>query len=364
VIGPCADDGRTMMGCYAFPNHVLPRYPGQGLGIEVPTVLQALRDELPGVDVVAEQGCPIQAPDRSGFAAAVEAARGADLCVAVVGDLAGLFGHGTSGEGCDADDLRLPGVQADLLDELLGTDTPVVVVVVSGRPYALGDVHGRAAGLVQAFMPGEEGGAAVAGVLSGRVQPGGKLPVQIPRRPGGQPSTYLQPPLGGPDSAGISSLDSAPLFPFGFGSTYTPFEVDDLRLSATEVSTDGEFSVTARLRNTGGRDGDEVIQLYLHDVLASVVRPVKQLTGFRRVHLAAGEAVDVRFDVHTDRTAFTDRNLQRIVEPGDLEVMVGTSSADLPCRGTVRLTGPVREVGAGRRLVTPVSVQPPGGGGR
>ena len=108
-------------------------------------------------------------------------AREADLCVAVVGDLAGLFGLGTSGEGCDAEDLRLPGVQADLLAELLQTGTPVVVVVVSGRPYALGDVHGRAAGLVQAFMPGEEGGPAIAGVLSGRVQPGGKLPVQIPQ---------------------------------------------------------------------------------------------------------------------------------------------------------------------------------------
>src|SRR4051794_41033410 len=102
VVGPCADDGRTMMGCYAFPNHVLPRYPGQGLGIEVPTVLQALRDELPGVDVVHEPGCPVQVEARSGSPAAVAAARGADLCVAVVGDLAGLFGHGTSGEGCDA----------------------------------------------------------------------------------------------------------------------------------------------------------------------------------------------------------------------------------------------------------------------
>ncbi|MGY1810353.1 glycoside hydrolase family 3 N-terminal domain-containing protein [Blastococcus sp. SYSU D00669] len=357
VVGPCADDGRTMMGCYAFPNHVLPRHPGSGLGIEVPTVLQALREELPGVEVVHEAGCPVQADDRSGFAAAVEAARGADLCVAVVGDLAGLFGHGTSGEGCDADDLRLPGVQAELLDALLDAGTPVVVVVVSGRPYALGGVHGRAAGLVQAFMPGEEGGGAVARVLSGRVQPGGKLPVQIPHRPGGQPGTYLQPPLGGAESAGISSVDSTPLFPFGFGASYTSFEVSDLRLSAEEVPTDGAFTATVRLRNSGDRPGDEVVQLYLSDVVASVVRPVKQLTGFRRVSLAPGQAVDVAFEVHADRTAFSGRDLRRIVEPGDVEVLVGTSSAALPCRGTVRLAGPVREVGADRRLVTPVTVR-------
>jgi hypothetical protein len=238
----------------------------------------------------------------------------------------------------------------------------VVVVVVSGRPYALGDVHGRAAGLVQAFMPGEEGGAAVAGVLSGRINPGGKLPVQIPRRPGGQPHTYLQPPLGGAESAGISSVDSTPLFPFGFGGSYTTFEVDDLGLSDTEVPTDGEFAVTVRLRNTGSRAGDEVVQLYLHDVLASVARPVLQLTGFRRVHLEPGQSVEVRFDVHADRTAFTDRGWRRIVEPGDVDVLVGTSSASLPCRGTVRLTGPVREVGTDRRLVTPVTVSPAHGG--
>ena len=188
VVGPCAADPRTFMGCYSFPNHVLPRYPDLGLGVEVRSALDALRVEFPEVEVVHKRGCDIQGDDRSGFAArAVSAAREADLCVALVGDLAGLFGHGTSGEGCDAEDLRLPGVQANLLDEVLATGTPVVVVVVSGRPYALGDVHGRAAGLVQAFMPGEEGGQAIVGVLSGRIRPSGRLPVGIPRRRAASP---------------------------------------------------------------------------------------------------------------------------------------------------------------------------------
>ncbi len=196
VVGPCADDPLTFMGCYAFPTHVLPRHPRAGLGIEVPTALTAIRAELDGIEVTHARGCAVMGEDRSGFDEAVSAARGADVCVALVGDLAGLFGHGSSGEGCDAEDLRFPGVQADLLEALLATGTPVVVVVVSGRPYALGDVIGRAAGLVQAFFPGEEGGAAIAGVLSGRLCPGGKLPVQVPRHAGGQPSTYLQPALG------------------------------------------------------------------------------------------------------------------------------------------------------------------------
>ncbi|MET8992968.1 glycoside hydrolase family 3 C-terminal domain-containing protein, partial [Nonomuraea wenchangensis] len=317
--------------------------------------MRLARPELPGTEIVHERGCDVQGGDRSGFAAATAAAREADLCVVAVGDLAGLFGHGTSGEGCDADDLRLPGVQEDLVTELAATGTPVVVVVVSGRPYALGEVHAVAAGLVQAFMPGEEGGAAIAGVLSGRVQPSGRLPVQIPRGHGGQPGTYLQPPLGA-DSAGISNLDPTPLFPFGHGASYTAFAVDDLRISDAEVPTDGEFTVAVRVRNTGGRAGDELVQLYLHDVLAQVTRPVRQLTGFARVRLEPGAAARVTFRVHADRTAFTGRDLRRIVEPGDIEVLVGTSAADLPCRGVVRLTGPVRAVGHDRRLDTPFSV--------
>ncbi|MEN3533681.1 glycoside hydrolase family 3 N-terminal domain-containing protein [Microbispora sp. ZYX-F-249] len=360
LVGPCADDPRTFMGCYAFPNHVLPRYPGLGLGLEAPSLLDALRAELPDAEIVHERGCDWRDEDRSGFDAAIHAAREADLCVAVVGDLAGLFGNGTSGEGCDVEDLRLPGAQEDLLVELAATGTPVVVVVVSGRPYALGRVRDRAAALVQAFMPGEEGGAAIAGVLSGRVQPSGKLPVQIPRSPGGQPGTYLQPPLGS-DSHGISNLDPTPLFPFGHGTSYTTFEVDDLEISGDEVPTDGEFTVSVRVRNTGGRAGEEVVQLYLHDVLAQVTRPVRQLAGFARVRLEPGESARATFAVHADRTAFTGRDLRRVVEPGDVEVFVGTSASDLPCRGRVRLTGPLRHVGRGRRLVTPVVVRPAAG---
>ena len=356
VVGPCAADPRTFMGCYAFPNHVLPRHPDFGMGITVQTALEALREELPGVDVVHELGCEILGEDRSGFAAARAAAQDADLCVAFVGDLAGLFGHGSSGEGCDAEDLRLPGVQADLLEELLASGTPVVVVVVSGRPYALGEVHGQTAGLVQAFMPGEEGGPAIAGVLSGRLEPVGRLPVQIPRSPGGQPGTYLQPPLGA-EHVDTTSLDPTPLFPFGHGCSYTTFEVGDLQLSSSEIATDGDFTASVQVRNTGSRPGEEVVQLYLHDLVASVARPVKQLAGFARVSLVPGQAAEVSFTVHADRTAYTGLELRRIVEPGEIEVLVGTSASLLPCSARVRLTGPVRVVGHDRHLVTPATTR-------
>ena len=367
VVGPCAADPRTLMGCYAFPNHVLPRYPDHGLGVEVVSPVDALRNELPGVELLYSKGCDVIGDDRSGLEAAVAAARDADVCIAYVGDLSGLFGHGTSGEGCDAEDLRLPGLQGELLDQLLATGKPVVVVVVSGRPYALGDIADRVAGLVQAFIPGQEGAAAMAGVLSGRIVPSGKLPVQIPRHVGGQPGTYLQPALGSVESAGISGLEAAPLFPFGYGASYTSFEVGDLRMSATEIGNDGEFAATVRVRNTGDRAGDEVVQLYLHDVVAQIARPLKLLTGFARVSLEPGEAVDVTFRVHADRTAYTGPDLRRIVEPGEFDVMIGTSSLDLPCRAVVRITGDVRVVGHERMLTTPVDRTPvatedPGGG--
>ncbi|WP_432503204.1 beta-xylosidase/alpha-l-arabinosidase [Kineococcus arenarius] len=355
VVGPCADDPNTFMGCYSFANHVLPRYPQLGLGTEVPTVLEAMRAE-PGAawEVVHERGCDVREPDTSGIPAAVEAARGADVVVAVVGDRAGMFGAGTSGEGCDADDLRLPGVQEDLVRELIATGTPVVLVVVSGRPYALGELTGAAA-LVQAFMPGEEGGGAIAGVLSGRVNPSGKLPVQVPATHGGQPGTYLQPPLGA-DSQGISNLDPTPLFGFGHGLSYTSFAVEDLELSGEQVPTDGSVEVSVTVRNTGERAGEEVVQLYLHDVLAQVTRPVRELTGFTRVRLEAGEAARVTFELHADRTSFTGRRGERVVEPGEVEVVVGSSSTDTACTGSFTLTGPLRTVGFDRVTTTPVRV--------
>ena len=343
VIGPCAADPRTFMGCYSFPNHVLPRHPDLGLGIEVPSALDGLRAELTEIEIVYAPGCEILSTDRSGFSDAVSAAQQADACLAFVGDLAGMFGQGTSGEGCDAEDLRLPGVQADLLEALLEVGTPVVIIVVSGRPYALGDVHGRAAALVQAFMPGEEGGEAIAGVLSGRIQPSGRLPVQIPRRPGGQPGTYLQPPLG-VDNTGTSNLDPTPLFPFGHGCSYTTFEIENLRLSSGEIPTDGALTASVRVRNTGARVGEEIVQLYLHDVVAGVTRPVKQLVDFSRVALGPGEEAEVSFRLHADRTAFTGRDLQRIVEAGEVDILVGRSASDLPCQARVLLTGPTRLV--------------------
>ncbi|TDU03394.1 beta-glucosidase [Streptomyces sp. 846.5] len=356
VVGPCADDAHAFFGCYSYPNHVLPHYPDLPTGIDAPSLLEALRVELPDTNVVHAAGCPVKTPDRSGIAAAAAAARAADVCIAVVGDRAALFGLGTSGEGCDAEDLSLPGVQDELVEALLETGTPVVLVSVSGRPYALGPYSGRVAAAVQAFFPGEEGGPAIAGVLSGRVNPSGKLPVQIPRTSGGQPGTYLAPPLG-LNSQGISNLDPTPAFPFGHGLSYTTFAYSDLRVSASSAPTDGQIEVSCTVTNTGPRPGTEVAQLYLGDPVAQVARPVRQLAGFIRVPLEAGARARVVFQLHADRTAFTGVDLRRIVEPGEVTLAVGPSSTELPLHCSVQLTGPVREVGRDRVLTTPARIE-------
>ncbi|MEU1051074.1 glycoside hydrolase family 3 N-terminal domain-containing protein [Streptomyces sp. NPDC005876] len=349
VVGPRAADALAMLGCYSFPSHVLPRHPEVATGIDIPTVLDALRAELPDAKVTFAEGCDTSGPDTAGFEEAVARCAEADVCVAVLGDRAGLFGRGTSGEGCDASDLTLPGVQGELLDALVATGVPVVLVLLTGRPYALGRWHGRLGAVVQAFFPGEEGGPAVAGVLSGRVTPSGRLPVSIPRLPGGQPWTYLQPPLG---LAGeVSNLDPTPLYAFGHGRSYTAFAWEDFTGGPAEViGTDGSYDISLTVRNTGDRAGAEVVQLYLHDPVASVTRPDVRLIGYQRLDLAPGAARRVTFRFHADLSAFTDRSGRRVVEPGDLELRLAASSADVRHTAHLTLAGPERVLGPDREL--------------
>jgi beta-xylosidase len=358
VIGPCADDPQAFFGCYAFPNHVIPMHPDfdDGIGIVTESLLEALRHEFPSTEVRSEQGCQVSGGDLSGVQAAVDAVADADLVVLAVGDRAGLFGHGTSGEGCDAEDLDLPGLQPQLVEAILETGTPTVLLAVSGRPYALGQYQGRAAAIVQAFFPGEEGGSALAGVLSGRVNPSGKLPVGVPRQAGGQPHTYLAPPLG-QRSQRVSNLDPTPAFPFGHGLSYTSFGYDNLSASAAELDTAGSVELTVTVRNTGARLGDEVVQLYAADPVGSVTRPVTLLIGFARVRLDVGESAEVTFTVHSDRLSFSGRTLERIVEPGEVTFRVGTASETFAGPVPVQLVGKTRTIRGERVMDTPAVVR-------
>jgi len=358
LIGPVAGEPRSFMGCYAFPNHVLSRYADRGSGMDVASLAGGLAAEWPSSRIITAPGVPFLAEDRSQLAEAVDAARQADIAVVAVGDLAGMFGTGTSGEGCDSEDLSLPGLQSELVDAILATGTPTVLLLVSGRPYALGAYASRCHAVVAALMPGVEGASAIAGVLSGRINPSGHLPVSIPHGPGGQPGTYLAPPLGW-FSEGVSNLDPRPLYPFGRGLSYTTFELSGLRLDASEADVAGTVRLSVAVTNTGERAGAEVVQVYATDPVASVVRPLKQLIAYAKVPLDAGESAEVDVELHADLFSFTGLDYRRIVEPGEIVLSVGTSSEDRPLEARITLTGATRAVGEGRVLTSTVTVRRP-----
>ena len=344
VLGPNADSTEALMGCYSFVNHVLAHHPDVPAELSMPTVLESLREEFPGAEIRYAAGCAVEGDDDSLLAAAVDAARQSEVAVVVVGDRAGLFGRGTVGEGNDVESLELPGLQRRLVEAVTATGTPVVMVLMTGRPYAVAwavDGPDAPAAVLQAFFPGEAGGGAIAAVLAGTVAPSGHLPVSLPRAAGAQPYSYLHAILGGPSD--VTSVDSTPVLPFGHGLTYTTFERTALEADAT-VDAGGTFSASVRIRNTGVDAGTDLVQFYARDVHASVTRPVAQLLGYQRVSLEPGEEAVVRFQVPTARLAFTGLAFERIVEPGEVELWVGPSCAVKETTGSIRITGAVHRV--------------------
>lgn len=353
VIGPNAADRYAMLGCYSFPTHVVSQHPGVAMGIDIATVLEAVTAEFPEATVTYALGTTVDGGETD-FAEAERIAAEADVVVLALGDRAGLFGRGTSGEGCDAESVALPGAQQRLLEAVAATGTPVVTVMLSGRAYAFGAALEAPAAIVQAFFAGEEGASAIAGILSGRVNPSGRLPLSIPVSTGAHPSTYLAPPLAGPTE--VSNIDTTPAFGFGHGLSYSPVSWTALTGSAAAIATDGAVSVSLSVTNDSSREAVEVVQLYLHDPVASVVQPVQRLIGYARVALAAGQTREVTFEVHADLASFTGRDGRRRVEPGALELRAARSSTAVESTWTVTLEGPVRHVDHTRVLRPVVSV--------
>jgi beta-xylosidase len=356
VIGPGANDAGCLFGCYSFPNHVLASAPDVELGIAAPTVLDAIRAEFATSEVRFEPGVPILSDDRSGLADAVALAVDSDVTVLVVGDRSGMFGHGTSGEGCDVTTLALPGIQEELVAAVIAAARRVVLVVLSGRPYAIGEHADRSDAAIQVFFPGEEGAGAIAGVLSGRVLPSGRLPVQIPGARASQPGTYLAPPLA-LKSDGVSNIDPSPAFAFGHGLSLSELTIEGVVADSAGMTTDGTVLISARIGNVGTRDAWHVPQLYLTDPVSSITRPVRIRLAAQRVRLAVGETAVVEFEVHADLLAFTGADLRRRVEPGRVIFTVAQSAGDPGRAVQVDVTGDVRYPGSGRRRSAIVAVR-------
>jgi beta-glucosidase len=376
VIGPNADDARNLVGDYGHIVHIETLLENRGregvAGSAAPlhlqiadelaswsTVLDGIRARVSGGTAVRfARGCGILDGEDADIAAAVEAARGADVAVLVLGDRSGLTARCTSGETRDRSELGLPGRQAELFAAVAATGTPIVLVIVSGRPLAIPQEAARASAVLHAWVPGEAGPQAIAEVLFGDISPGGKLPVTVPRHVGQVPLYYSHKPTGGHSYWHQDYVDGShlPLWPFGYGRSYSRFEVGGLRIAGSPAPTDGQVTISVEVANIGERAADEVVQLYVRDLLASVTRPIKELRGFLRLHLAPGERRTVTFTLSVEQLAFTGIDGELVVETGRHGVMVGTSSADLPCQGELEVVGEVRRLAARDRFFSTVEV--------
>jgi beta-glucosidase len=318
VLGPLADACEPLLG----PMHAL------GQPQDVVPVLAGIRKAAgDGVRVDYAPGVAVDGDDTSGIDAAVRLARAADVAVVVVGEDLSMIGEGNSRAHLD-----LPGRQLDLVKAVQATGTPVVIVLVSGRPLVIPWLDAHVAAILDAWLPGDEGGNAVADLLFGDADPSGKLPMTFPRALGQVPIHYAHLNTGRPydpaDSYTSHYVDApnTPLYPFGHGLSYTSFDYGPLRLDRRQLASDGTLHVTVRLTNSGRRRGTEVAQLYVHDLVASVSPPVRQLKGFQRVTLAPGESRDVVFAITPADLAFHRADMTLGTEPGDYEVFVGGSS--------------------------------------
>ncbi len=375
VIGPNADAARHLFGDYTYPAHIeslremraddnvfsIPMPEGVEFSAgSVPalSVYEVLRERL-DCDVRYAKGCDVNSDSTEGFAAAVALAARADVAVMVMGDKSGLTTDCTSGESRDRASLDLPGVQEDLVRAVVATGTPVVLVLVAGRPCGSEWVHEHSAAVLMAWLPGQEGAAAISDVLVGDVSPGGKLPISFPRTSGQIPTYYGHKVSGGRSHWKGDYVDarSSPLYPFGFGLGYTTFALSESAVEQNEMAWNGTVTVRARVANTGDRSGDEVVQLYIRDPEAGVTRPVLELKGFARVELEPGESKTVTFQLPVAQVGFYDRDLQYVVEPGVVEVFVGTSAHDLVEAGTFTVVadssdGPVTKAFDGTVTIT------------
>src|ERR1035441_3677453 len=338
VIGPDAENVMNQLGDYS-PHKVTQH---------VVTILEGIKTKAgPEITVVTVKGCGVLGNDKSGFAEATRAAKSADVAIVVVGENQGQNDVDeekdppTDGEGHDIASLDLTGVQEDLVKAVYETGAPTVVVLVNGRPLSTRWTADHVPAIVEAWRPGERGGEAVADVLFGDYNPSGRLAITIPRHVGQLPAYYNYKPAKAywmhDLKRGYVDMPATPLYPFGYGMSYTQYEYSNLRIDPPQIRPEGMARVSVEVKNTGDRSGTETVQLYIHETASPVATPIKQLRGFERVDLKPGETKNVTLTLTPEDLQLLDRDMHWRVVPGDFEIMVGKSSEDLPMRGVLKV---------------------------
>jgi beta-glucosidase len=342
VIGPNAENLLNQLGDYS-PSVI---------SVHVVSILEGIKAKIePGAKVTAVKGCKVLGEDKSGFPEAIRAAKNAEVAIVVVGENQRATHVGTEeerpsdGEGQDVASMDLTGVQEDLVRAVFETGTPTVVVLVNGRPLSTRWTSEHVPAIVEAWLPGERGGTAVADVLFGDYNPSGRLAISVPRHSGQLPIYYNYKPSkaywmheGWSNTRGYVDMPGTPLYPFGYGLSYTNYAYSSLRIEPASIRPGGEARVSVDVKNAGDRAGEETVQLYVHETYAPVSLPVRQLRGFERVALKPGETKTVTLTLTPEDLQLLDIDMHWRVVPGDFEIMVGRSSADIPVQGTLKVT--------------------------
>jgi beta-glucosidase len=375
VIGPNADSIRNLFGDYAYPAHIETLVESSKKNVfnqPLPEGLSTVEDFIPAISVLDAvkakvgletqvtyaKGCDVMSDSTDGFAEAVAAAKSAQVAFVVVGDKAGLTDDCTSGEARDRADLSLPGVQSQLVKAIYDTGTPVVLVLVNGRPVSLGWIAESVPAILEAWFPSEEGAIAIADALFGDVNPGGKLPITFPRSVGQIPIFYGHRPSGGRSQWKENYVETSvkPLYPFGYGLSYTRFEFGNMRIEPVSAGANGHVTISVDVTNVGARAGDEVVQLYTHQNVPLLTRPVKELKGFKRVTVEPGQTRTVTFRLAVNQLGYYDQNKDFVVQPGPVDVMLGSSSEDIHCVGSFMITGEKTNIGSSKVFFSQVNL--------
>ncbi|MEA5079865.1 MAG: glycoside hydrolase family 3 N-terminal domain-containing protein [Anaerolineaceae bacterium] len=373
VIGPNADDSRCLQSDYSYSAVVelqMYQHPEGSIftnfdpstladeKVKVPSILSALKKFNPNTRFVYARGADLNTTDVSDISSAVKVAGEADAVVLVLGERSGLAAECTCGETRDSADLCLSVGQMELARAVFALGKPVVVVLVNGRPLAIAELVDQADAVLEAWVPGEEGGLAIAETLFGQNNPGGKLCITFPRSVGQIPVFYNHKPSGSKSNWFTNYVNESvtPLFPFGHGLSYTQFAYSDLNIEKPEVGAGETIKISCEVRNAGKVAGDEVVQLYLQDEIGSLPRPVKELKGFVRLSLQPGEQKNIQFDVPVNLMAFFDRDLHLVVEAGKINVFIGSSSEDIRLKGEFTICGAQKMPIKQREYSCPVQV--------